>query len=89
MNFRHLLLTTVVGMFAFVPSVSFGNQSGALSSLSTTTQTVVVQRQRIERLPLVRRPNRPGHFIGNNIRRLHYGTVFVNQRRGVRGPLGF
>jgi len=30
-------------------------------------------RQEIRQMPLLERPNRPGHFIGNNIRRMYYG----------------
>lgn len=46
------------------------------------------QRESIQQTPLVERPNRPGHFYGNNVRRAYYGKVRVNRHRGVRGPLG-
>lgn len=47
------------------------------------------ERESIEQMPLTERPNRPGHFYGNNVRRARYGKVRVNKYRGVQGPLGF
>ena len=36
-------------------------------------------RQQIRQLPILERPNRPGHFYGNAVRRAHarrYGNVY-------------
>ncbi|NLE36987.1 MAG: hypothetical protein GX621_03085 [Pirellulaceae bacterium] len=30
-------------------------------------------REQIRQMPLLERPNRPGHFYGNTVRRLYYG----------------
>jgi hypothetical protein len=47
------------------------------SSRPVTTTTKNMNPQTIRQMPLLERPNRPGHFIGNTIRGM-YG-------RGTRG----
>lgn len=52
---------------AVVPAVA---PDGVVMSPALTPTS---QRQAIRQMPLLMRPNRPGHFYGNTVRRLHYG----------------
>jgi hypothetical protein len=61
-----------------------GVQFSAASRSSTVYQTYAstyLTRQQIRQMPLLERPNRPGHFYGNTVRRLH-------NRRMSRGYYG-
>ena len=40
-----------------------------------------LKRQVIRQMPLLERPNRIGHFYGNTVRRMHYRSVVIPQRR--------
>ncbi len=40
------------------------------------------QRQAIQSTPILHRPNRPGHFYGNTVRRAYYRGGFGVARRG-------
>ncbi|UUO06445.1 hypothetical protein M4951_24245 [Blastopirellula sp. J2-11] len=69
MNFRKLqlpLLAVLAMAFCFV---SAGESSAAWFDMVTTTEA---QRQAIRAQPLLVRPNRPGHFYGNTVRRVHH-----------------
>lgn len=43
--------------------------AGARTPVSNASLT----REQIRQMPLLERPNRPGHFYGNTVRRLYYG----------------
>lgn len=38
----------------------------------------------VREMPLEQRPNRLGHFYGNNVRRRQQGTLFVNRKHTDR-----
>lgn len=38
----------------------------------------------VRAMPIEQRPNRLGHFYGNNVRRRHHGTLFVNRKQTER-----
>lgn len=42
------------------------------------------QEESVRQAPLMSRPNRAGHFYGNNVRRLRHGTICVNCQRSDR-----
>ena len=56
------LLLGFAVLTGFAASTSFAASSAALTA---------AQRQAIRSMPLVNRPNRPGHIYGNNVRRLY------------------
>jgi hypothetical protein len=58
---------TTAAPTAAVPMVASG---GVVMSPALTP---AAQRQAIREMPLLMRPNRPGHFYGNTVRRLYYG----------------
>lgn len=80
----------------FIATVGITTTLLAMPSINADRRAVVanrqvrkVERESIKQMPLTQRPNRPGHFYGNNVRRLHYGKFFTNRYRRVTGPLGF
>ena len=62
-------LFLVVALFAVPgPSQSAKASSPANTLAAGTYQSQTARRRAIRRMPLMQRPNRPGHFIGNAIR---------------------
>ena len=70
MTQRYLIpLMLVVALFAFAGS----SQSAKASSPTDVPEAGMYQsgaevRRSIRRTPLMERPNRPGHFVGNTLR---------------------
>lgn len=52
-----------------VPAPAVSSAAPAVSPAAVRT----LDRQAIRQMPLLMRPNRPGHFYGNTVRRLYYG----------------
>ncbi|WP_147274435.1 hypothetical protein [Bremerella cremea] len=57
----------VLCSLAMVSMVWFGFQATNLNGMSR-----VQYRTQVRSMPLLERPNRPGHFYGNNVRRVHH-----------------
>lgn len=77
----------IVGLAVILTTVSAG--VAAPRGIPAQIRQLQAEREAIEQMPLRERPNRPGHFYGNNVRRVYYRKVRVNKYRGVTGPLGF
>lgn len=60
----------------------------AVSAVPAVVAAPVVAFRRgesqVRQMPLEQRPNRLGHFYGNNVRRRQTGTIFVNRQRTDR-----
>lgn len=71
-------------MFSFLARTTLvlatlGLASPAAAQQATTRLGAVRQsEQAVRSMPLESRPNRLGHFYGNNVRRLRHGTLCVN-----------
>lgn len=69
MNVRKIQLP-LLALFAIAFClVNVGESSAAWFDMITTTEA---QREQIRSQPLLHRPNRPGHFYGNTVRRVHH-----------------
>ena len=70
-----------IGLFAVVIGLgSLAARAWGAETLRTTGETReerAAVRQAIRNTPLLERPNRPGHFYGNTVRR-------INERRSER-----
>ena len=69
-------LTLCLLFAAITLTAQFGNSAEARST-RFSLQANASRAAAIRRMPLLQRPNRPGHFIGNTIRN--------NRARRVRG----
>jgi len=79
-----LVVVGIASILSAAPSVV-----AAPRDIPVRIRELQAEREAIEQMPLAERPNRPGHFYGNNVRRVYYRKVRVNKHRGVQGPLGF
>ena len=88
-NIRHsLILLFVISAVSFSCQTSFG-QYGYVDSIQYNSQQswypyVIARgedRAQIQSMPMEMRPNRPGHFWGNTVRRNYYRNGAV--------PMGF
>ena len=70
--FRRYL--TISLLFAAIPLIPQLHNSAEANSTRSYMQAQASRDAAIRRMPLMQRPNRPGHFIGNTIRN--------NARRG-------
>jgi len=72
-------------VWAAILIILSGLQFSAVSRTATTVQqrasVSYSTRQQIRQLPILARPNRPGHFYGNTVRRIYH-------RRMSRGYYG-
>jgi len=71
--------------WAFVLIVLSGLQFTAAARGTTVYQTAsnaYLTREQIRQMPLLERPNRPGHFYGNTVRRIHGRRVGRGTYRG-------
>ncbi len=57
----------VLCSLALVGAFLFGFQATNLNGM-----TRAEYRSYVRAMPLLQRPNRPGHFYGNNVRRVHH-----------------
>ncbi len=58
----------------FVVLMQAASQSASAQQTQPTarpTSATAVSRTEIRQMPLLHRPDRPGHFYGNTVRRLH------------------
>lgn len=62
---------------AIVVSASFASAQGPI-------ERVRESESEVRSMPIEQRPNRLGHFYGNNVRRLHHRTLFVNAKHADR-----
>ena len=69
MNFRHLLAGAVLAVLFVLPSSNA--VAGSNDSTKTTVMINTSQREAIHQMPLLQRPDRPGHFYGNTVRRIY------------------
>lgn len=53
-----------------VAGVQFSAASRSTTVYQTNASTYLTPQQ-IRQMPLLQRPNRPGHFYGNTVRRIH------------------
>ena len=67
---RRRVLALLV-FLAVVTSLA-GSAMAAANSAAASATTRVAQRQAIRSMPLLSRPNRPGHVYGNNVRRIYH-----------------
>lgn len=74
-----LVFVAVDGLFAApAPTTTTPNQAvvapaPASAVVVDSAAARAAERQAIRQMPLLMRPNRPGHFYGNTVRRLYYG----------------
>lgn len=45
--------------------------TGLFAAIEPAQATTATERAAIRQMPITTRPNRPGHFYGNTVRRLH------------------
>ena len=64
--FRRYL--TICVLFAAISLIPQLNNSAEARSMRSSLQAQASRDAAIRRMPLLQRPNRPGHFIGNTIR---------------------
>lgn len=65
--FRTLVIVVTSLVLAFgIANVTFGD------SILQRIGAWQNRRHQIKAMPLKTRPNRPGHFYGNNVRRVHH-----------------
>lgn len=67
MKLRLAILGVAIGSLLCL-SASFGREPNLTAAMSARSQ----MRQQIAATPLLERPNRPGHFYGNTVRRAYY-----------------
>ena len=63
---RYLSVCLLLGAISLI--AQFSNSAEAQSGSDRPVQRTVSRNQSISQTPLLQRPNRPGHFIGNTIR---------------------
>jgi hypothetical protein len=68
--FRSLIATLTLVLAVAAPALA-GSPMPTPYAFQTQSQMRAAQREAIRQLPLLQRPNRPGHFYGNTVRRLH------------------
>ncbi len=71
-----LACIAVAALFVLPQTLSTANGQTLVSSALTTPalsnmRTQAAHREAIRQMPILMRPNRPGHFYGNTVRRLH------------------
>ena len=76
MIYRTVLASLIVVTVLSAASCAMGAGAGVRTPVAPVYSGTA--RQEIRQMPLLERPNRPGHFIGNTIRSMYYG-------RGSRG----
>ncbi|TWT32662.1 hypothetical protein [Blastopirellula retiformator] len=69
MNLRKLRLSLLALLALSFCLIGAGQSSAAWFDVIVTTEA---QRDAIRSQPLLHRPNRPGHFYGNTVRRVHH-----------------
>lgn len=69
MNFKKLQLPLLAILTLAFCLVNADKSSAAWFDVITTTDA---QREAIRSQPMLVRPNRPGHFYGNTVRRVHH-----------------
>ncbi len=65
---RYLTLCLLFAATVFITQFS---NSAAAGTTANSLQAEARRAAEIRNMPLLQRPNRPGHFIGNTIRRNH------------------
>ena len=73
--FRRCLITCFVAT-ALIATAETASAAGPRTTVRTAPAPqayTAAQREAIRQMPLLERPNRPGHFYGNTVRRLYYG----------------
>ncbi len=69
---RECLFVGMVGVaLSTMSSTSSAMQQGNNTAQPMAAASVAQQRETIRQMPLLERPNRPGHFYGNTVRRIH------------------
>ncbi len=70
---RYLMLCCVAAATFTLPSCAsaVGPQTVGPVNAPLSTLPAAARREAIRRMPLLMRPNRPGHFYGNTVRRMH------------------
>ncbi|GAA4431852.1 hypothetical protein [Bremerella cremea] len=58
---------SIICSMAMVAALWFGFQANSVNGMNR-----VEYRTQVRSMPLLERPNRPGHFYGNNVRRVHH-----------------
>ncbi len=69
----HRCLLACVVVFTVSLSACSSLQAQPFGQTPGDSQARAVYRAQIRQMPLLERPNRPGHFIGNTIRGVYYG----------------
>lgn len=72
---RSLVACAVLTLLFVVANCAFANPVVVQSQgvVRVPASAKAAERQAIRQMPLLMRPNRPGHFYGNTVRRLYYG----------------
>ncbi len=73
---RSLIASAVLALLVLAASQVSASPTATSQEVVTapmTPMTRAAERQAIRQMPLLMRPNRPGHFYGNTVRRLYYG----------------
>ncbi|HYW79588.1 MAG TPA: hypothetical protein VE890_08425 [Thermoguttaceae bacterium] len=74
---RHLLRCIATAALLVLPqALSTANGQTSISPATSVPplsnmRTQAAHREAIRQMPILERPNRPGHFYGNTVRRLH------------------
>jgi len=66
---RCLFVCTVVAAMLVLPQAA--SAAGGRTAALATARSQAAYREAIRQTPLLMRPNRPGHFYGNTVRRMH------------------
>jgi len=87
---RHLRCLLALIVFATLVALTCEPQNSTASAREPNWASPIItpprHRQMVENTPVHLRPNRPLHFYGNTIRRMHYrGEVLPRPRDAVNG----
>lgn len=66
-----LMCIAVAALFALPHTLSTAKGQSLLSPAQVDLRTQAARREAIRQMPILMRPNRPGHFYGNAVRRRH------------------
>jgi hypothetical protein len=70
---RYLMICCVAAATLAIPSCAsaVGPRTVGPANAPLSSMSGAAQREAIRQMPLLMRPNRPGHFYGNTVRRMH------------------
>ena len=68
---RILIALTITLAMAAAAETASAQSANRSRTVATPARARAAQREAIRQMPLLTRPDRPGHFYGNTVRRVH------------------